>query len=265
MLIGALLYTCVVPDMTIHDTDTVGQIYMVLEGLRAMTSGRKDPILGFLPSFLMPQPSQALDKHAKAKAGRESSVFRLGNTVDAVQAARRNIHLSDPILRFCLTIVPLSRAVYFICDNILWMGAVGLGGIDKEKWNKRCNHYYFFSLIISLSRDVYEITLLLREETLAQKSQQCKSINHLNTNHVQRDFGWALKISSEDFFMLLYQSLKNNPPVLLDLIKNLCDLSLPLDKLGIFRINPGVVSLCGLISSVVSILTLTHPALKLRP
>ncbi|XP_060709082.1 peroxisomal membrane protein 11A [Hemiscyllium ocellatum] len=227
-------YACMLLNYLIHKNDSNKELVSKLKQLESnMSSGRK--------------------------------LFRLGNTVDAVQAARRNIHLSDPILRFCLTIISLSRAVYFICDNVLWMGAVGLGGIDKEKWNKRCNHYYFFSLVISLSRDVYEITLLLREEALAQKGHQGKSINPLNANHVQRDFGWALTISSEDFFMLLYQSLKNNPPVLLDLIKNLCDLSLPLDKLGIFRINPGVVSLCGLISSVVSILTLTHPALKLRP
>ncbi|XP_020382105.2 peroxisomal membrane protein 11A [Rhincodon typus] len=192
-------------------------------------------------------------------------LFRLGNTADAVQAARRNVQLSDPILRFCLTVIPLSRAVYFICDNILWMGTVGLSGINKDKWNKRCNHYYLFSLIISLSRDVYEVSQLLKETAMAQKVQQCKSINHLKANHLQRDFVWTLRVRAEDFFILLYQSLKNNPPVLLDIIKNICDLSLPLDKLGIFKTNPGVVGLCGLISSVLSILTLTHPTLKLRP
>ncbi|XP_041030995.1 peroxisomal membrane protein 11A isoform X4 [Carcharodon carcharias] len=196
-------------------------------------------------------------------AGRK--LFRLGNTVDAVQAARRNVQLSDPMLRFCLTVIPLSRAVYFICDNILWMGSVGLTDINKEKWNKRCNRYYFFSLIISLSRDVYEIVQLLKEEALVQKEQQCKSISHLGKKHVQRDFVWTLRVRTEAFFMLLFQSLKSNPPVLLDIVKNLCDLALPLDKLGICKTNPGVVGLGGLVSSILSILTLTHPALKLRP
>ncbi|GCB70055.1 peroxisomal membrane protein 11A isoform X3 [Scyliorhinus torazame] len=196
-------------------------------------------------------------------AGRK--LFRLGNTVEAVQAARRNVQLSDPILRFCLTIIPLSRAVYFVCDNILWMGAVGLVDVDKEKWNKRCNRYYYFSLIISLSRDVYEIVQMLKEEAQAQKGQWCKSVNHLENNHVRRDFVWTLRVRAEAFLMLLFQSLKSNPPVLLDIVKNLCDLALPLDKLGIYKTNPGVVGLSGLVSSILSILTLTHPALKLRP
>ncbi|XP_067827487.1 peroxisomal membrane protein 11A [Heptranchias perlo] len=196
-------------------------------------------------------------------AGRK--LFRLGNTFDAVQTARRNVQLSDPVLRFYLTVVPLSRALYFICDNILWVGVVGLSDIDKEKWNKRCNHYYFFSLIINLSRDVYEIVQLLKEEALAQKEQQCKSINHLENNHMQREFVWTARVKTEAFFILLFQSLKSNPPVLLDIVKNLCDLTIPLDKLGIYKTNPGVVGLCGLVSSILSILTLTHPALKLRP
>ncbi|XP_067874188.1 peroxisomal membrane protein 11A isoform X2 [Heterodontus francisci] len=196
-------------------------------------------------------------------AGRK--LFRLGNTVDAVQTARRNVQLSDPVLRFCLTVIPLSRALYFICDNILWMGAVGLSDIDKEKWNKRCNRYYYFSLIISLSRDVYEVVQLLKEEAQAKKGQQCKSINDLENNPVQRDFVWTLRVKTEALFMLLFQNLKSNPPVLLDIVKNLCDLALPLDKLGICKTNPGVVGLCGLVSSILSILTLTHPVLKLRP
>ncbi|XP_048418703.2 peroxisomal membrane protein 11A isoform X2 [Stegostoma tigrinum] len=227
-------YACMLLNYLIHKNDTNKELVSKLKQLESnMSSGRK--------------------------------LFRLGNTVDAVQAARRNVQLSDPILRFCLTVIPLSRAVYFICDNILWMGTVGLGGINKDKWNKRCNHYYLFSLIISLSRDVYEVSQLLKEAAKAQKVQQCKSINHLKANHLQKDFVWTLRVRAEDFFMLLYQSLKNNPPVLLDIIKNICDLSLPLDKLGIFKTNPGVVGLCGLISSVLSILTLTHPTLKLRP
>uniref|UniRef100_UPI00398F513E peroxisomal membrane protein 11A n=1 Tax=Pristiophorus japonicus TaxID=55135 RepID=UPI00398F513E len=196
-------------------------------------------------------------------AGRK--LFRLGNTADAIQTARRNVQLSDPVLRFCLTVVPLSRALYFICDNILWMGAVGLGNVDMEKWNKRSNHYYFFSLIINLSRDVYEIVQLVKEEALAQKGSPCKSINHLENNHVRREFVWTARVKTVAFFRLLLQSLESSPPVLIDTVKNLCDLALPLDKLGICKTNPGVVGLCGLVSSILSILTLTHPALKLRP
>ncbi|XP_078097422.1 peroxisomal membrane protein 11A isoform X2 [Mustelus asterias] len=208
---------------------------------------------------------ELVSKLKQLESNMSAGLFRLGNTVDAVQAARRNVQLSDPMLRFCLTVIPLSRAVYFICDNILWTGAVGLTDVDKEKWNKRCNRYYLFSLIISLCRDVYEIAQLLKEEAQVQKGRQRKSVNRLENNHVQRDIVWTLRVTAQAFFILLFQSLKSNPPVLLDVVKNLCDLTLPLDKLGICKTNAGVVGLCGLVSSILSILTLTHPALKLRP
>ncbi|XP_051896475.1 peroxisomal membrane protein 11A [Pristis pectinata] len=204
-------------------------------------------------------------KHLESNLNAGRKLFRLGNTVDAVQTARRNIHLSDPVLRFYLTVIPLSRALYYVCDNILWAGAVGLSNIDKEKWSRRCNRYYFFSLIVSLGRDVYEVVQLLKEEALAQKRQQSKSISTLENNHMQREFIWLARIKTKAFFVLLFQSLGNNPPVLLDIVKNLCDLTLPLDKLGICKTNSAVVGFCGLLSSILSILTLTHPALKLRP
>ncbi|XP_059808896.1 peroxisomal membrane protein 11A isoform X1 [Hypanus sabinus] len=204
-------------------------------------------------------------KHLESNLSTGRKLFRLGNTLDSVQTARRNIHISDPVLRFCLTVIPLSRAVYYICDNILWAGAAGLSNINKEKWSKRCNHYYFFSLIVSLGRDIYEVVQLVKEEALAQRRQQSKSMTTLENNHVQKECIWIARIKAKVFLVLLFQCLRNNPPVLLDIVKNLCDLTLPLDKLGICKTSAAVVGLCGLLSSILSILTLTHPVLKLRP
>ncbi|XP_055517464.1 peroxisomal membrane protein 11A [Leucoraja erinacea] len=203
-------------------------------------------------------------KHLESNLSSGRKLFRLGNTVDAVQTARRNVQISDPVLRFCLTAISLSRALYYICDNILWSGAVGLGDIDKEKWSKRCNHYYFFSLVVSLGRDVYEVVQLMKEEVLVQKRQASKSINNLENNRAQREFDWIARIKSKAFLVLLFQIVGNNPPVLLDIVKNLCDLTLPLDKMGICKTNSGVVGFCGLLSSILSILALMHPALKLK-
>lgn len=66
------------------------------------------------------------------------SVFRLGNSADALEAAKRAIHLSDMVLRFCITVSHLNRAMYFACDNILWAGKSGLvSRMDQEKWSQR--------------------------------------------------------------------------------------------------------------------------------
>ncbi len=51
----------------------------------------------------------------------------------------------------------------------------------------------------------------------------------------------------------------------LDLLKNLCDVFIPLDRLGLYPTGSGFVGACGLTSSVLSILTIVHPWLKLKP
>ncbi|AWP04979.1 putative peroxisomal membrane protein 11B [Scophthalmus maximus] len=124
-------------------------------------------------------------------------LLRLGNSVEALEAAKRAIHLSDSVLRLCLTVSHLNRAMYFACDNVLWAGKTGLiSKLDQQKWS-------------------------------------------------QRSF--------------------SNPPLLLDLLKNSCDIFIPLDRLGIYPTGTGFVGACGLASSVLSILTMVHPWLKLKP
>lgn len=65
-------------------------------------------------------------------------MLRLGSSADALEAAKRAIHLSDMVLRFCVTLSHLNRAMYFACDNVLWVGKVGLApSVDQEKWGQR--------------------------------------------------------------------------------------------------------------------------------
>lgn len=65
-------------------------------------------------------------------------MFRLGNSADALEAAKRAIHLSDRVLRLCVTVSHLNRAMYFACDNVLWAGKSGLvPHMDQEKWSQR--------------------------------------------------------------------------------------------------------------------------------
>eukprot|EP00066_Takifugu_rubripes_P011149 XP_003979604.1 PREDICTED: peroxisomal membrane protein 11B-like [Takifugu rubripes] len=65
-------------------------------------------------------------------------LLRLGNSVEALEAAKRAIHLSDGVLRLCLTLSHLNRAMYFACDNILWAGKSGIiSSLDQNKWSQR--------------------------------------------------------------------------------------------------------------------------------
>lgn len=190
------------------------------------------------------------------------SVFRLGNSVNSIHAAMSTLHISDPVLRFCLTFGNLNRALYFICDNILWARSIGLiRDIDKERWSLSSTRFYFLSLVMNLTRDVYVIIQLMVQKS-RDRHYQKKIDQHLNESP---DVACVIVPQLDAFLFLLLESLRNEPSVALDTFKNVCDLFIPLDKLGIYQTNAGVVGFCGLVSSLLGILSVLRPSLKIKP
>ncbi|CAN9504168.1 unnamed protein product [Ophioblennius macclurei] len=206
-------------------------------------------------------------------------LLRLGNSVEALEAAKRSVHLSDGVLRLCLTFSHLNRAMYFACDNVLWAGKTGLiPSLDQNKWSQRSFRYYLFALILNLTRDVYELRLLMEREARFRASKappsqgpdsmlpadQLADLSSPSYSTVLQaaTFVW---VSLRRRLHLVAAVLYNNPPLLLDLLKNGCDVLVPLDRLGIYSTGPGLVGACGLTSSLLSILTILHPWLKLKP
>lgn len=179
-------------------------------------------------------------------------LLRLGNSAEALEAAKRSIHLKDSVLRLCLTLSHLNRAMYFACDNLLWAGKTGLlPKLDQSKWSQRSFRYYLLALILNLVRDVYELRLLMECEARSRGTKV--------------EEPQAAPSGAASQLQLLLSVLHHNPPLLLDLVKNSCDLFVPLDRLGLYSTGPGWVGACGLTSSVLSILTIIHPWLKLKP
>ncbi|KAI6056839.1 peroxisomal membrane protein 11A isoform X1 [Marmota monax] len=186
--------------------------------------------------------------------------FRLGNVVHAVQSTEQSIHATDPVPRLCLTLANLNRVVYFICDTILWVRSVGLTmSINKEKWQTWATRHYYYFLLLSLVRDLYEISLqmgrLAHDRAMREKSSQ----NPFGYSLADEETEWL-----QSFLLLLFRSLKQHPPLLLDTVKNLCDILIPLDQMGIYRSNPGIIGLGGLVSSVAGIITVAYPQMKLK-
>ncbi|XP_049928375.1 peroxisomal membrane protein 11A [Epinephelus moara] len=220
-----------------------------------------------LSRYLLRNHTERKDLVAKLKsletnmsAGRK--LFRLGNTINSIEAAKRTMRLSDRVLCLCLTAANVSRALYFICDNVLWARSVGLiRDIDKERWSVNSSRFYFLSLVMSLTRDVYVVLRLMAERARDKHFRQKMEL-HLNESP---EVAEAVIPQLDALLFLLWESLKSHPAVALDTLKNICDLFIPLDRLGIYQSNAGVVGFCGLISSVIGIVTLTQPMLKLKP
>ncbi|KAM7396690.1 hypothetical protein PAMP_019713 [Pampus punctatissimus] len=197
---------------------------------------------------------------ASMSGGRK--LFRLGNTINSIEAAKRTMQLSDRVLCLCLTVANINRGLYFICDNVLWARNAGLiRDIDKERWSLSASRYYLFSLVMSLTRDVYVILQLMVKRARDKHFKQ-KMDSHLNESP---EVAEVVIPQLDAFLFLLMESLKSHPAVVLDTVKNICDLTIPLDRLGIYQSNAGVVGFCGLISSLIGIVTLVQPNLKIKP
>ncbi|KAI1901462.1 hypothetical protein AGOR_G00034680 [Albula goreensis] len=193
-------------------------------------------------------------------------LMRLGNSAEALEAAKRAIHLSDCVLRLCITVAHLNRAMYFACDNVLWAGKTGLlPKLDQTKWSQRSFRYYLFALILNLTRDAYEIKLLMERESRSGGRDNSELLHSAGPQSPVLPSQGALSARLQRELHLLVAVLRYNPPLLLDLVKNLCDLFIPLDRLGLYQTGPGFVGACGLTSSVLSLLTILYPWLKLKP
>nr|XP_033776976.1 peroxisomal membrane protein 11A [Geotrypetes seraphini] len=187
-------------------------------------------------------------------------LLRLGNMVHAVEAAKKALQHPTPFPRFCLMVSNVNRVLYFICDTVLWARSAGLvSGIKKEKWIHWATRYYFNSLLMNLARDLYEIL-----QRMEQNIQGKKTREELYIHNNQEQELTSTVITCESSFSLLYYSLKNQPSLCLDIVKNLCDLFSPLNELGIYKTNQGLIGLCGLLSSLVGILTVLVPQLQLK-
>nr|DBA31992.1 TPA: hypothetical protein GDO54_007744 [Pyxicephalus adspersus] len=189
-------------------------------------------------------------------------LFRLGNFIHAIEASKAALQLTDPALCYCLTAANLNRVLYFTCDSVLWAISVGLvSNIDKAKWRLRATRCYFYSLLFHLAIDVYIIRQCIEKETKGKrrngKVAGCEKGPDLNHS---KSIVKVLK----NFFFTLYLSLRHNPPVLLDTIKNICDLLSPLDRLGVYQTNQGIIGVSGLVSSIIGIVTVAQPVLKLK-
>lgn len=201
---------------------------------------------------------KSLESHMSA--GRK--LFRLGNTLHSIDAAKRTVQIADPVLCLSLTAANLSRALYFVCDNLLWLRNVGLlRDVDKERWSLHASRCYLFSLIMSLIRDSYVVGQLMLQR-VRDKEFRRKMDAHLGESP---EVAEAVVPQLDALLFLLLHVFKSHPAVALDTLKNACDLFIPLDKLGIYQSNAGVVGFCGLISSLIGIMTVVQPNLKIKP
>ncbi|GAB6031215.1 hypothetical protein CHUAL_009032 [Chamberlinius hualienensis] len=211
-------------------------------------------------------------KNLEYSLGTARKLLRLGKFIDVLYGALKSIHNPDFVIRATLTLAKINSAIYYLNDHVIWLGRVGLVKIDKESWSKRGNRFWFYSLLLLLIRDFYELWLLINMDMRMRSNCGILSSSNgypsLGSDFCLRSYSSSGSQMGGDTFNM-FQPISNfaldHKDVVLDTIKNICDLLIPLSSLGYAKLSPGVVGLCGIISSLVGILTIVDPTYKLVP
>lgn len=151
-----------------------------------------------------------------------------------------------------MTLGKISGAILLFCDHVLWMHKLGfLNNISNEKWGDLSNKSWLFSIAMNLVRDIYEIVELWKRSSRSQA----------NGVFIQDKKDDSVRIDPINAVKVLFA----NKPILLDTVKNSCDILIPLASMGFVDLSPKTIGLLGVISSVVGLWTMFKPNYKLTP
>ncbi len=174
--------------------------------------------------------------------------------MDLLQGAVRSMQLDDVILKLTLTLSKVNQAAYLAVDHLIWAGKIGLADTNTKKWAKVSARFWLVTLTFNLIRNVYDIYLISLKYLALQRRRAKQSIN-----------GSTSYGPKEREHSVVKRCLTENKPVVVDVVKNLADLTLPLSSLGYLNTSAGFQGIMGVISSFLAVMVVWDPLLKLTP
>lgn len=194
-----------------------------------------------------------------------------------IESALKTIHLDDYFLRYILTCSSINQACYLIMDNLLWLNSIGIVDMKKraDKLNEWSNKFWLYSTILYLARDFHDYLTLIHSTDESGDSGKFDPTRKYKLDEVSgayKSSGSAtVRQRNKSFLKMILRKLRiillnrKNLPLLLDTIKNISDLFLPLSSLNFVNLSPGMQGICGIISSLISLLIVWDSKYKLTP
>ncbi|XP_015917525.2 peroxisomal membrane protein 11B [Parasteatoda tepidariorum] len=180
-------------------------------------------------------------------------LYRFGRGFETLYSCLGCMHLDDPVLHFTITFSKINTAMYLFVDHFIWLNRVGLINIDKDKWSKLYYKFWLNFVVMNLARDIYEIKKILERQSFSKLSHEFQG------NRIQK----GNTVSSS--LQVLFSFLELHKDVIVDTVKNGCDLFLPLAQMGHVSISSRTMGILGMISSVAGMLPLIDSTYKLSP
>ncbi|XP_065194439.1 peroxisomal membrane protein 11B-like [Sycon ciliatum] len=188
-------------------------------------------------------------------------LFRIGKSVDVLQSAAATLHHPDLLVRCTLTFSKVNTALFLVFDHIVWGCRIGIfPKTDKAYWGHLSNRFWLVSLSALLLRDFYELKRLVQERMARQPN--ASGDGRLNQRQQNRGrAGSSIRAAPG----AIAATCVRHPEVVLDTIKNMADFLLPLGNLDLISSSPGLLGLCGTVSSAIGTLVLCDDRYKIRP
>lgn len=176
-------------------------------------------------------------------------VLRLGRFLDTLYSVLPLINHPNVAVRITISLSKISSSLFLLADHMIWLSRSGVCELDTDKWANISNRYWLYSITMNLVRDMYEIYQIIQ----CEQSSICPRLGCRTINDVLISIGKAL---------MCVQSRRD---ILIDTVKNSCDLFIPLTALGYTKLSPSTIGFLGVISSVAGILALMDSKYKLSP
>ena len=237
--------------------------------------------------------------------GTTRSFLKLGNFLNSFDGALKALRIDDSLLRFILTTSKIQSTLQTLFDNLLFLHALGLLRLSdkvRQRMTSTKTKMSFISGLLSLWRDLYELTRIVDHETRKagrrrrNLSEEChvieeKTINAglettstTRTKRGHRVGGDSIDAGGGGGNDLFHPSLttisvkdldwpkfavflwRHHFPLCVDAIKSSVDIVVPAKNVGVVRdVNQGFALVCGLVSSICGLMTAWNPAYRLSP
>lgn len=160
--------------------------------------------------------------------------MRLGRFVDSIKSVLESFHIRNKRIGTLFGLIAVCQGLFMLFDNILLFNRYKIIHLaNPQRLQQYLYQVWLLWISLALTRDYYEIqaSFAIGQHHQYQQKTDKSLIRRAN-------IFWA------------------NKPLVIDTIKNLCDLYIPLSNLNIVRPNTGLQGLAGTISSVLGLLQL---------
>jgi len=157
-------------------------------------------------------------------------ILRFGTFVDSLKAAKKSFQSDKQIfIRYLDGLSFLANSGYLFADHVLILNASRLIKVETKRWSRMYNHCWFIFTLAKLCSDLINLTRQVTSSLTLKgvlKGQQQVNMTRLE-------------------------------PVLLNIVKNILNLPLPLSGLGFVK-NKSLVGVCGVASSALTMVQILN-------